>query len=164
MTMIRNSAVIRCTPEEAFDFLSDHRSELEWNPACQEMAKLTDGPVGVGTRYRAKWKAGPRVELETMTFDRPREWSVHNGGPIELLFTCTAHRRVRADPARHFPAHLSAIPPELPAPREKEHELPQGDAGAAGQCEGGGLSPSDFRRRRLRRTFGPPLRPGRLAR
>jgi hypothetical protein len=89
VTKIRNSAVIRCTPEEAFDFLSDHRSELEWNPACQEMAKLTDGPVGVGTRYRAKWKAGPRVELETVTFDRPREWSVHNGGPIELLFTCT---------------------------------------------------------------------------
>jgi hypothetical protein len=24
-----------------------------------------------------------------VTFDRPRAWSVHNGGPIELLFTCT---------------------------------------------------------------------------
>ena len=32
MTIISNSTVIRCTPEEVFDYLSDHRSELEWNP------------------------------------------------------------------------------------------------------------------------------------
>jgi hypothetical protein len=53
------------------------------------MVKLTNGPVPVDTRYRAEWKAGPRVELEAVVFDRPRAWSVHNGGPIELLFTCT---------------------------------------------------------------------------
>jgi hypothetical protein len=37
--------------------LSDHRSELEWNPTCQVMEKITDGPVGTGTRFRAKWKS-----------------------------------------------------------------------------------------------------------
>ena len=41
------------------------RAELEWNPRCRAMEKLTDGPVGVGTRYRAKWKGSPHVELET---------------------------------------------------------------------------------------------------
>ena len=88
MPVIRNSVVLRCSQEVAFDFLSDHRAELEWNPKCQSMEKLTEGPVGVGTRYRAKWKGSPFVELETMAFDRPRSWTMHNGGPIEVTFTC----------------------------------------------------------------------------
>lgn len=92
MTVIKNSVLIRCTPEEAFDYLSDHRAELEWNPACREMQKLTDGPVGQGTRYRAKWNSGPHVDLETVAFDRPRRWTMHNGGPLEVDFTCTLER------------------------------------------------------------------------
>ncbi|MDP8927046.1 MAG: SRPBCC family protein [Actinomycetota bacterium] len=89
MTVIRNSVVIRCTPEEAFDYLSDHRAELDWNPKCRVMEKITDGPVGLGTRYRAKWKGSPYVELETVHFKRPRTWTMHNGGPIEVTFTGT---------------------------------------------------------------------------
>lgn len=88
MPIIRNSVVIRCTPEEAFDYLSDHRAELEWNPKCTVMEKLTDGPVGLGTRYRARWKGSPQVEMETVAYDRPRMWTMHNGGPIEVTFTC----------------------------------------------------------------------------
>ena len=48
MTVIRNTVVIRCTPEQAFDYLSDLRNELDWNPTVQSVEKLTDGPVGVG--------------------------------------------------------------------------------------------------------------------
>jgi hypothetical protein len=89
MTVIRNSVVIGCTPEEAFDYLSDHRSELDWNPKCEAMEKVTEGPVGMGTRYRAKWQSSPYVELETVRYERPRSWTMHNGGPIEVTFTCT---------------------------------------------------------------------------
>lgn len=88
MPVIKNSVLIRCSPEETFDYLSDHRAELEWNPKCEVMEKLTDGPVGLGTRYRAKWKSGPYVELETVAFDPPRTWTMHNGGPIEVTLTC----------------------------------------------------------------------------
>jgi Polyketide cyclase / dehydrase and lipid transport len=88
MTVIRNSVVMRCTPEEAFDYLSDHRAELDWNPTCEVMEKITDGPVGPGTTYRAKWKNSPHVELETVHFERPHTWTMHNGGPIEVTFTC----------------------------------------------------------------------------
>ena len=88
MTVIRNSVVIRCTPEQAFDYLSDHRAELQWNPKCEVMEKITDGPVGLGTRYRAKWKGSPYVELETLRFERPHTWTMHNGGIIEVTFTC----------------------------------------------------------------------------
>jgi hypothetical protein len=34
MPMIRNSVVLSCRPEAAFDYFSDHRAELEWNPRC----------------------------------------------------------------------------------------------------------------------------------
>jgi Polyketide cyclase / dehydrase and lipid transport len=88
MTVIENQVFLSCTPEEAFDFLSDHRAELEWNPQCQSMEKLTEGPVGLGTRYRAKWRTSPVVELETVAYDRPRSWTMHNEGSIEVTFTC----------------------------------------------------------------------------
>jgi hypothetical protein len=106
MTLITNSTVIRCTSEEAFDFLSDHRSELEWNPRVEAMEKITDGPVGVGTRYRAKWKISPQVEVETIAFDRPRGWAAHNDGPVEV--TVTARLEPVADGTRllsDFDAH-----------------------------------------------------------
>jgi len=88
MPEIRNSVVLRSAPEVVFDYLSDHRAELEWNPKCEVMEKLTDGPVGLGTKYRAKWKSSPYVELETVAFDRPHGWTMHNGGQIEVTFTC----------------------------------------------------------------------------
>ena len=86
MTVIRNSTMIRCTPEQAFDYLSDMRNELEWNPAAESIEKLTDGPVGVGTRFRAKWKGGPPVEVVMLRYDRPDAWEGHNGGPLEVAF------------------------------------------------------------------------------
>ena len=88
MALIRNSVVIRCTPETAFDYLVDLRNELEWNPAVETVEKVTDGPVGLGTRFRAKWKSAPQpVEVELVEFDRPRGWVGHNGGPIEVTLT-----------------------------------------------------------------------------
>jgi uncharacterized protein YndB with AHSA1/START domain len=88
VTVISNSADIRCSPDEVFDYLSDHRSELEWNPGIESIDKLTDGPVGLGTKYRAKWKSAPKaVEVETIAYDRPHGWTMHNGGPIEVTVT-----------------------------------------------------------------------------
>jgi uncharacterized protein YndB with AHSA1/START domain len=88
MATIRNSVEIRCPREVAFSYLSDLRSELEWNPACQQMKKLTAGPVGLGTRFRGKWRGGPVVEIEIRAFEPPLTWTAHNGGPVEVDFTC----------------------------------------------------------------------------
>ncbi len=88
MVAIRNSVILGCSPEDAFDYLSDPRAELEWNPSCETMEKLTEGQVGLGTKYRAKWKSSPYVQLEIQAFDRPRSWTMHNGGPIEVRVTC----------------------------------------------------------------------------
>jgi hypothetical protein len=87
MTVISNSTVIRCSPEEAFDYFVDIRNELEWNPDAVSMEKLTDGPLGVGTRFRAKWRTSKHIEVECVEYDRPHRWVNVNGGPVAVTFT-----------------------------------------------------------------------------
>jgi hypothetical protein len=74
MTVIKNSTILPCTPEEAFDYLPDLRNELEWNPDCTLMEKITDGPVALGTKFRAQWVGSPVVEVEIVDYERPRMW------------------------------------------------------------------------------------------
>ena len=87
MTLISNTVDIKCTPEEAFDYLVDLRNELEWNPRVESIEKVGDDPIGLGTTYRAKWKSSPWVDVECVAYDRPRGWAYHNGGPAEVTFT-----------------------------------------------------------------------------
>jgi uncharacterized protein YndB with AHSA1/START domain len=70
----RTETVIRRPPQDVFDFCSDLRSELQWNPKVRYVEKLTDGPVRVGTRYRARWAISGPTAVEVVQFDRPRSW------------------------------------------------------------------------------------------
>ena len=83
MAVISNSVTIACDVEEAFDYLPDHRNEMDWNPAIETIEKVTDGPVGLGTRFRAKWRSSPHLIMEIIDYDRPHHWATHNDGPIE---------------------------------------------------------------------------------
>jgi uncharacterized protein YndB with AHSA1/START domain len=86
MTIIINSVEIARPVEEVFDYLSDQSNELNWNPSVESMEKLTDGPVRVGTRYRAKWRGAPTIMTECTRYDRPHGWTYRNGGPIAVTF------------------------------------------------------------------------------
>jgi carbon monoxide dehydrogenase subunit G len=87
MAVIHNTTLIERAPEEVFDYLVDLRNELEWNPGVESMEKLTAGPLGVGTKYLAKWKQSRLLEVECTRFARPREWVYVNGGPVAVTFT-----------------------------------------------------------------------------
>ena len=87
MTTITNTALIRRKPEEVFDYCVDMRNELEWNPSAQSMEKMTDGPLGVGTRFRAKWKQSQLIDVECTAFDRPNGWTYVHGGPVVITLT-----------------------------------------------------------------------------
>ena len=87
--VIDNTVDIARPPEAVFDYLSDLRNELQWNPDCVSVEKLTDGAVAVGTRFRAKWKQGPAIEAECTLFERPRAWRYENGGPVRVVLTIT---------------------------------------------------------------------------
>ncbi len=88
-TVIENVIEIARTPEDVFDYLSDLANEVRWNPDCLSMERLTDGPVGVGTRFRAKWKQGPVIFPEVTAYERPRNWTYANGGSIACVMDIT---------------------------------------------------------------------------
>src|SRR4029453_2459510 len=73
----RTETVVHRPPEEVFEFCSDLRSELRWNPKVKYIDKLTDGPVGVGTRYRARWANSGPTTVEVVQFDRPHSWEIN---------------------------------------------------------------------------------------
>ena len=56
------------------------------------MEKLTTGPVGIGTRFLAKWKQGPVIETECTRFDDLGCGGTRTG-PISLVLTITLDRR-----------------------------------------------------------------------
>lgn len=110
MAVIQDSTVVHCAPDQAFDYLSDHRADLEWVPYCKRKEKLTGGPVGLGTRFRGQWQGSPVRDLEIVEFDRPRSWTVHNAGPIEGAVTTTVEPDIEG--ARlHVDFHLQRHPP-----------------------------------------------------
>jgi uncharacterized membrane protein len=47
-----NTITVGRRPDEVFAFLADFENVPRWNYAIAETRKITDGPVGVGTRYR----------------------------------------------------------------------------------------------------------------
>jgi uncharacterized protein YndB with AHSA1/START domain len=60
--------------EEVFDFLADGTNDPKFSPRVLEIAKTTDGPVGVGTRFASTVKdAGMKTkrEFELTEFERP---------------------------------------------------------------------------------------------
>ena len=51
------------------DFLADLRHELDWNLDAKQVEKLTDGPVAVGTRFRAQWARTQPTDVEVIRYD-----------------------------------------------------------------------------------------------
>jgi uncharacterized protein YndB with AHSA1/START domain len=63
-------------PADVFDYVSDHTREPEWNPKMRFVRKLTDGPIGNGTRYEMEFIPGRPIVVSCVQFDRPNGWEV----------------------------------------------------------------------------------------
>jgi uncharacterized protein YndB with AHSA1/START domain len=79
---IEAEATIRRSPQDVFDYASDPAHEPEWNIRMQRVDKLTDGPVGVGARYRMEVTSGPPATGEVVRFERPRLWELVGGSSV----------------------------------------------------------------------------------
>jgi uncharacterized protein YndB with AHSA1/START domain len=80
-TVVIETAIDIARPAEAvFGYCSDHAHEIEWNPAMRRVAKITDGPVGAGTRYEMRFLPGRPVAAECVRFDPPASWAVAGSG------------------------------------------------------------------------------------
>jgi uncharacterized protein YndB with AHSA1/START domain len=70
----RGTVVIQRPIEEVFAFLADGTNDPKFSPRVLEIAKTTDGPPGVGTRYKSTVKdAGMKTqrEFELTEFEPP---------------------------------------------------------------------------------------------
>lgn len=73
MAHITGHLSIAAPPELVFDTVADSRNEPAYNPAMTTVELLTPGPVGLGTRFRARMGgAGMEMVVELTEYDRPR--------------------------------------------------------------------------------------------
>jgi Polyketide cyclase / dehydrase and lipid transport len=75
MADIEGAIVINRPPDLVFDTVADERNEPRYNPRLRNVEKITTGPVGVGTRFRAETVRIGRASqmvIEFIDFDRPR--------------------------------------------------------------------------------------------
>ncbi len=96
MATIEGTIFIDCPPGEVFAFVADERHEPAYNPQMVRVEKLTSGPVGEGTTYRAWMRSGRRTEemlIETTRFDPPAILSSST-----TLRTMTIHGTLRFSP------------------------------------------------------------------
>jgi uncharacterized protein YndB with AHSA1/START domain len=80
---------IRQQPDAVFNFISDMRNELKWNPDVLYMEKTSEGPVGLGTRFRAKWHMSDTVDIVLKRYEPPLHATFENGGPVEVSLQIT---------------------------------------------------------------------------
>lgn len=74
MAHIEGEVLIRRPVEAVFDYVADERTEPRYNRNMLGSEKVTDGPIGVGTRFRASVRAGRRalpMDIEYTGFERP---------------------------------------------------------------------------------------------
>jgi uncharacterized protein YndB with AHSA1/START domain len=82
VAVIEVEADIRRSPEDVFDYASDPANEPAWNPRMRRVERLTDGPVGVGARYRMEFTSGPPASSEIVRFERPSLWEMVGGSSV----------------------------------------------------------------------------------
>jgi uncharacterized protein YndB with AHSA1/START domain len=76
LAVIEAEADIQRSPEEVFDYCSDHTHEPEWNIKMKDVEKLTDAPIGLGARYRMEFTSAPSVISECVRFEPPSVWEM----------------------------------------------------------------------------------------
>jgi hypothetical protein len=74
VAVVENTIDIRSSPEDVFDYCVDLTREPEWNPKARRVEKLTDGPIGLGTRYEAEFLKDSPTTIEFVRYERPVAW------------------------------------------------------------------------------------------
>ncbi len=75
MVHIEGEIIIGRPVEDVFDFVADECNEPRYNAQMRSAEKISQGPIGLGTRYRAEVVSGRQVvpmAIEVTGFERPR--------------------------------------------------------------------------------------------
>ena len=79
MPRIAGEITIEAPVDEIFDLVADERNEPKYNPRILRAEKVTEGPLGPGSRFVAEPKSmGARgaMTLEVLEYERPHR--LHN--------------------------------------------------------------------------------------
>jgi uncharacterized protein YndB with AHSA1/START domain len=75
MARVEGEIIIQRPVETVFDFVADERNEPRYNPRMLDVELIADGPIGLGSRFRAELETRGRrmpMTIEFTEFDRPR--------------------------------------------------------------------------------------------
>jgi carbon monoxide dehydrogenase subunit G len=75
MVRVQGEIVINRPVDEVFDFVADERNEPRYNLRMLGAEKLSPGPVGLGTQFRAEMTSRRRpvvMTIENTGYERPR--------------------------------------------------------------------------------------------
>src|SRR4051812_33858374 len=72
--------------------LADIRNEPKWQPDVSSVEKLTDGPVGQGTRFRGSYKGLGDLDVEISEYDRPNRLAFDCKGSRMAWTSCSRSR------------------------------------------------------------------------
>ena len=82
-------------PKEVFDFITASDNAPRVVPSVKSMVKLTEGPVGVGTRYRETRLMNGKeahAELEVVEYEPGQKYAMRNlTEGIETVYRYTFH-------------------------------------------------------------------------
>ncbi|HSL46250.1 MAG TPA: SRPBCC family protein [Anaerolineales bacterium] len=86
---------IACSPKQVFDFITAPDNASRVVPSVKSMVKLTEGPVGVGTRYRETRLMNGKeahAELEVVAYEPGQTYAMRNlTEGIETVYRYTFH-------------------------------------------------------------------------
>jgi hypothetical protein len=90
---IKGDIVIDRAVEDVFDYVADERNEPTYNAQMRLAEKISDGPIGVGTQFRAEVVSGGRavsMVIEFTEYERPRRLaSMTRMAAMDIAYTLT---------------------------------------------------------------------------
>lgn len=93
MIRIKGDIVIDRPLEDVFDYVADERNEPTYNAQMRLAEKISDGPIGVGTQYRAEVVSGGRpvsMVIEFTEYERPRRLASRTTmAAMDIAYTLT---------------------------------------------------------------------------
>ena len=96
MIQIKGDIVIDRPVEDVFDCVADECNEPRYNAQMRLAEKISDGPIGVGTQYRAEVVSGGRpvsMVIEFTEYERPRRLaSKTTMSAMDIEYTLTFER------------------------------------------------------------------------
>ncbi len=90
---IKGDILIDRPVEDVFDYVADECNEPSYNAQMRLAEKISDGPIGVGTQYRAEVVSGGRpvsMVIEFTAYERPRRLaSKTTMSAMDIAYTLT---------------------------------------------------------------------------